>query len=193
MSGVKLVSKAKIMDIFKHLKARIKKTPTDKVEFVGGLRRGKPSMKDLDILTNVTLNKCADRIGIPLADQKITESRHKLTFTFRGVQIDINYAKASDWPYALLHHTGDYMFNIYMRAHAKKMGYKLNQYGLFSIKSGKKVPKTNFKTEKQIFNFLHFPYREPFERINGEKIFKGKKSLTTFAELFGGPKYPIGF
>ena len=48
--------------------------------------------------------------------------------------------------------------NKKMREIAKNMGYKLSEYSLEDIKTGKKF---NAKTEKEIFNKLGMDYIEP--------------------------------
>jgi DNA polymerase/3'-5' exonuclease PolX len=57
----------------------------------------------------------------------------------------------------LLYSTGSKEFNIHMRSVAKKMGYTLNQKGLF--KNGDIVP--NLKSEEDYFNFLNIKFLLP--------------------------------
>jgi DNA polymerase/3'-5' exonuclease PolX len=61
----------------------------------------------------------------------------------------------------LLYSTGSKEFNVTMRSKAKKLGYLLNQKGLF--KNGTKVPDLN--TEKAYFDVLGMEYLEPSKRI----------------------------
>ena len=61
----------------------------------------------------------------------------------------------------MLHHTGSKTFNIKIRVHAKKMGLKLNQYGIF--KSNKKISK-KFKSERDILSYIGVKYLTPKER-----------------------------
>lgn len=60
----------------------------------------------------------------------------------------------------LLYSTGSKEFNVMMRGKAKKMGYLLNQKGLF--KNGEKIKDLN--TEKDYFDILEMEYLEPEER-----------------------------
>ena len=66
--------------------------------------------------------------------------------------------KAAEIP-AILYLTGSGLFNIRMRAAAKRAGYTLNQNGLF--KAGKI---TNLKTERDYFDILKLKYVEPAKR-----------------------------
>ncbi len=61
----------------------------------------------------------------------------------------------------LLYSTGSKEFNVIMRSKAKKLGYLLNQKGLY--KDGVQVP--NLHTEEDYFNILQMVYKEPKERI----------------------------
>lgn len=59
----------------------------------------------------------------------------------------------------LLYSTGSKSFNIRMRARAKRLGYLLNQNGLYD--QGKRLP---ISSEKGFFDILGMPYKEPQER-----------------------------
>ena len=65
----------------------------------------------------------------------------------------------SYWP-ALLYFTGSYDLNQTMRLNAKKLGYKLNEYGLYNEKG--KMFKVN--SEKDIFDLLGMEYITPDKR-----------------------------
>jgi len=78
---------------------------------------------------------------------------------------------------ALLYYTGDDIFNRAMRFKANKMGYSLNQRGLYSgvVRDPKdRRVKTNTgsliasETEKEIFDILGVPWQEPHERIRSK-------------------------
>ncbi len=61
----------------------------------------------------------------------------------------------------LLYSTGSKEFNVIMRSKAKKLGYLLNQKGLY--KDGVIVP--DLTTEQDYFDILQMTYKEPKERI----------------------------
>lgn len=62
----------------------------------------------------------------------------------------------------LLYSTGSKEFNIKMRAKAKKMGYVLNQKGLFKKSTNQRVDLTS---EKDYFEFLQMDFLHPIERV----------------------------
>ena len=73
-------------------------------------------------------------------------------------RIDIRFIKYKSYPYAILYFTGSMELNKKMREIAKTQGYKLSEYSLENIETGKKFIA---KTEKEIFNKLGMDYMEP--------------------------------
>jgi len=150
---------------------------------VGSFRRKRPFLKDLDLITLQPLEKMRAKI---LARSKRAsdsdfaleppydvlehyssgERKHSFIIKFKGRYIRVDLFRVpdkSEWPYALLHFTGSQEFNIKLRAHAKRQGLKLNQYGLFN-QAGKKLDLGPGLTEKKIMEYLHFKYVSPKDR-----------------------------
>lgn len=82
--------------------------------------------------------------------------------TTQNMRLDIEFVPKKEWGTALLYFTGSKQFNVHMRADAKRKGYQLNEYGLFDIRTGKKVLKA--PTERDIFKFLDLVYVKPKRR-----------------------------
>lgn len=78
-------------------------------------------------------------------------------------RIDIRYIPYESYYSALLYFTGSGNFNQSMRQKAKKMGFKLNEYGLYK-KVGDKYQHISVKSERDIFNKLKMKYVEPSDR-----------------------------
>jgi DNA polymerase/3'-5' exonuclease PolX len=82
-------------------------------------------------------------------------------------KIDIRFVPYNSYASALLYFTGSNVFNKKMRKKAQKMGYLLNEYGIYKIikkgdkKTFKQIP---IKTEKDVFDILNMDYLEPSER-----------------------------
>jgi DNA polymerase/3'-5' exonuclease PolX len=66
----------------------------------------------------------------------------------------------SYWP-ALLYFTGSYDLNQTMRLKAKKLGYKLNEYGLYDLRTNEMIVVTS---EQEIFEKLEMNYVQPNQR-----------------------------
>lgn len=76
-------------------------------------------------------------------------------------RIDIKMYPYNSYYTALLYFTGPYELNTKMRSRAKKLGYKLNEYGLFKGDTKQKI-----NSEKDVFDKLGFEYLTPIERQN---------------------------
>jgi hypothetical protein len=154
----------------------------DKLTPVGGWRRNKPLMKDIDFMTEIDLEKLSMLL---LKDKRVYKlsvthnsknERKKISFKYyhkvgdREIKPSIDIFKVSkdEYPFALLQYTGNKLFNIHMRAYAKKKGYKLNQYGLFKVNGDKLDRVPGIKVERDIFDKLGYTYKEPADRNPGE-------------------------
>lgn len=76
-------------------------------------------------------------------------------------RIDIRYVPFPSFPSALLYFTGSGEFNQKMRKHAIRLGYKLNEYGLYKKETGKRI---KIESEKDIFDILGMEYLPPEKR-----------------------------
>jgi DNA polymerase/3'-5' exonuclease PolX len=74
-------------------------------------------------------------------------------------RIDIRFIPFLSWYPALLYFTGSKEFNLMLRSNAKKMGYKVSEYGIF--KNNKNI---YVESEEEIFKILGMKYLEPQER-----------------------------
>lgn len=79
-------------------------------------------------------------------------------------RIDIRYIPYESYYPALLYFTGSGSFNQKMRQDAKKIGYKLNEYGLYKI-VGEKYKRITVSSEEEIFEILGMKYVEPENRL----------------------------
>jgi len=165
-----------------------------KFEIVGSYRRNKPDSGDIDLIfTSYSNNKIVfEKFIKKLQTKKILleilskgESKSltigKLTkATATPRRIDFLYAPPEDYPFAILYFTGSKEFNTAMRQHALNLDLTLSEHGFYKLlkKANQKDTKIKqeklvsllFKTEKDIFNFLHMEYKEPQDRINEQSI-----------------------
>ena len=125
------------------------------VSLAGSLRRKCPVIHDIDIVCigdSLLVNKLSVDI--------VRLNRSMAGIIYKDIQADIFFAKPEGYGAALLYLTGSKNYNIRMRRHARIMGYKLNQYGLFSL-SGRHVAG---KTEEEIYKVLKLSYVQPSDR-----------------------------
>jgi DNA polymerase beta len=137
----------------------------------GSFRRNKHSSGDIDILVKNNNNTLEDIINI-LSKSKflVAHLTSNSKTKYMGVckfqqfdqymRIDIRHVTPQQYPYAILYFTGSKNTNTYMRNIAIKLGFKLNEYGLFN----KYNDLIELKTEQDIFECLNIPYLEPQDR-----------------------------
>ncbi len=76
-------------------------------------------------------------------------------------RVDIRLIPMISYFPALLYFTGSYEFNQEMRAKAKKLGYKLNEYGLYDNETNENII---ILSEQEMFQILNMKYLSPNER-----------------------------
>jgi DNA polymerase/3'-5' exonuclease PolX len=76
-------------------------------------------------------------------------------------RVDIRLIPMISYFPALLYFTGSYEFNQEMRSKAKKMGYTLNEYGLYDNRLNEMII---ILSEQEMFNKLEMSYLAPNER-----------------------------
>lgn len=138
------------------------------VLLMGGFRLGKKDGKDIDI---VIINNNYEDIMAKIEPYivKILESGHNMITALmkfpnynKIIHVDLRIAPKNKEAFYTLYFGSGENFSRKIREHAKKMGYKLNEHGL--QKNGKYIQK-QFKSEKDIFKFLNFPFINPPNRI----------------------------
>ncbi len=158
---------------------------------VGSFRRRRPFLGDIDLLTTVPLSLAEDAMeraiewqtsGEKMTMIKMSGGDKKMSFAVilngffdksnsncKMIHVDLFHVSNDEWPFALLHYTGNFKFNIRLRSHAKyDLGLTLNQYGIFD-KSGalvknNKRPDGKFTSERDIFDYLGVTWLEPKDR-----------------------------
>jgi DNA polymerase (family 10) len=100
----------------------------------GSLRRHRETIKDIDILASaiepdgiMELFTTFPRVATVVAKGKTKSS----VVLKSGINADLRVVGDEEFPFAANYFTGSKEHNTEMRARAKKMGFKLNEYGLF--------------------------------------------------------------
>lgn len=156
-------------------------------ELAGSLRRRKDTIGDLDIL--ITAEK---KYRKEITEQFIRQEGVKEVLvkgnTRAGIiwgpqrrQVDLRIVEDDEWGAALLYFTGSKEHNIRLRTLAREMGYKINEYGLFSAASGKKIAG---ETEDEIYRKLGFRYIPPEMREDrGELNLAARNKLPLLVDI----------
>lgn len=152
-------------------------------EICGSYRREKPTSGDIDILITkldtpienqpnyleMIINKFKEPHKLnnnkQLLRDDITDKNYETKYMgflkykenpFR--RIDIRFVNWPNYYSALVYFTGSAELNKNMRKIAKKMGYKLSEYGLTNLNDDTHIP---IKSELDIFKFLEIEYLQP--------------------------------
>ena len=154
---------------------------------VGSIRRRRPTHKDLDFLVVVPSAMAAEHaalrlLSVPGSKAAVVDTylrgprRRSMILAYRApktkkakhYRVDLFFTTAKELPFALFHYTGSKRYNIRTRAHAKRKGWRLNQYGLFDAASGQKATpvkgSSSIKSEEELARFIGVSYREPTNR-----------------------------
>src|SRR3990170_7217482 len=148
----------------------------EKLIVAGSTRRRKETIGDVDILiTSKNPKPIMDYFvkmsGVVRVTAKgVTKSAVKLK---NGLDVDVRVVPEESFGAAANYFTGSKDHNIALRERAIKLGYKLNEYGLF--KGEKRIAG---KTEEDLYQALGLVYIEPEMRENtGEIELAEKKKL----------------
>ncbi len=106
----------------------------------GSLRRGKETVGDLDILsTDPSAIECF--LAHPGIQDVLAKGDTKASARFgaEGLQVDVRLVALESFGAALQYFTGSKEHNVALRQRALKMGYTLNEYGLFTLEGERRV------------------------------------------------------
>ncbi|OGI01287.1 MAG: histidinol-phosphatase [Candidatus Margulisbacteria bacterium GWF2_38_17] len=148
------------------LVAHMKSLPeVTSIEVAGSIRRRKEIVRDIDIVATCdNTEKVMDFfVSLPTVENIIAKGTTKSTISLRtGMNCDLRVVSKEEYPYTLHHLTGSKDHNTAMRGRAKKMGLKMNEYGLF------REDNTNIpcSSEKEIFAALGLDFIPPELREN---------------------------
>ncbi len=132
-----------------------------RADVAGSIRRCKELVHDIDIVLSTEKQKAVMEKFVKMEGvQSIVQRGEKKSAVIleSGIQCDVRAVTDEEYPFTLHNFTGSMAHNVKMRALAKEMGMKLNEYGLF--KAGKKSS-IKCATEKDIFRAFKMDYVEP--------------------------------
>lgn len=139
-----------------------------RVQYAGSLRRGMETIGDIDILSSIKKfsTKKADTIfayfwEYPETAKVLSRGPTKSSVLLKsGIQVDLRVVEDAIFGAALHYFTGSKAHNIRIRDRAKKMGLKVNEYGVFEIRGEKEILVSG-KTEEDLFAKIGFPFIPP--------------------------------
>jgi DNA polymerase (family 10) len=146
------------------------KAPVNKLNIAGSLRRWKDTIKDIDILaTSKDAHKVMDVfIHLPVVKEVLMKGPTKSSvITQEGIQVDLRVVEEGSFGAALAYFTGSKEHNIRLREMAVKKGLKINEYGVFNVKTEKKLGGAR---EGDVYKILGMPFIAPEMREDTGEI-----------------------
>ncbi len=137
-----------------------------KFEVAGSFRRGKETVGDLDFIAVSDQPEKVMELFIKIPDVKEVIAKGSTKSSIRlsnGLQIDLRVVKEEEFGSALLYFIGNKEHNVEIRKLALSKSYTLNEYGLFNLKTKKRIAG---RTEQEIYDKLGLQYIEPEMREN---------------------------
>ena len=161
----------------------------DRIEIAGSLRRGRETVKDIDIL--VTSRDAArvmrTFVGLPAAVEVLGHGPTRATILHQeGLHVDLRVVEPEAFGAALQYFTGSKEHNVRVREIAVRKGLRLSEYGVFDEATGTRVAGG---TEEEVYAAVGLPWFPPELRENGGEIEAARAgalpALVTAADLRG--------
>jgi DNA polymerase (family 10) len=166
------------MDAAGEIMPLLEKIPQVKrISPAGSLRRMKETIRDIDILVSSEEPKkvMGAFVKMPVVKEIVSHGDTKSSIlTAGGVQVDIRVVGSESFGAALVYFTGSKAHSVHMRSIAKRTGLKINEYGVFSSKSGKRLAGREEKDVYKALNMAFVPPELREDRGEVEAALKGR-------------------
>jgi DNA polymerase (family X) len=159
-------------DIIQHLAAL---PAVRQISLAGSLRRKRDTIGDVDILvTSPEPGRVMNEFCSLASVDRVTvrgPTRSSVVLA-TGLQVDLRVVKEDQYGAALQYFTGSKDHNISLRRLALEKNWKLNEYGLADLSTGKMIAG---KSEDEVYRMLSLPFIEPELRENRGEIEAARK------------------
>jgi DNA polymerase (family 10) len=132
-----------------------------RVEIAGSLRRGKETIGDLDLLAMVSDPEQAAKVFVAYngVDRVLARGPSKCSVVLTaGLQVDLRMMDPPRFGAALVYFTGSKAHNIRIRTIAKQRRLKINEYGVFRVRSNARIAG---RTEEEVYRALGMEWIPP--------------------------------
>lgn len=148
----------------------------ERVEIAGSTRRWKEVIHDLDFVASTrNPGEVSDYfVKMPFGNSIIAKGDTKTSVRIdaMNLNVDLRTVTPKEFATALHHFTGSKEHNVALRTIAKKLGFKINEYGIF--KEGSEKPLA-VKSEEDIYSFFKMDFIPPEMRENLGEIEAAQK------------------
>lgn len=142
------------------------KVKLDRISTAGSIRRRRETIGDIDILLTCDHPRQAISVFVQYPDVQeiVAQGDTKASVLLKqGLQVDLRVLEDDSFGAALQYFTGSKDHNVSLRERAKRMGFKINEYGLFRTSDDKKVAG---REEEDIYKRLKLAMPPPEIREN---------------------------
>lgn len=141
------------------------------IDVAGSIRRGRETIGDIDILVATSGEPqpiFEAFVTLPEVEEVLVRGDTKTSARLRnGMQVDVRIVKPEQFGAALHYFTGSKEHHVKLRTRAKKMGLKINEYGVFPRDSDTPVAS---KTEEDLYACLDLQFIPPELREGRDEI-----------------------
>jgi DNA polymerase (family 10) len=159
------------LDLAEQLVGELRGLPVvRKATYAGSLRRMRDTIGDLDLLvaSDDPAPVMAAFCSLPLVADVLAHGTTKSSvLTTKGIQVDVRVVPPAVWGAALQYFTGSKAHNIRLREIAVKKGLKLSEYGVFRVKTNRRLAA---ETEEEVYERLGLPWIAPTLREDRGEI-----------------------
>ena len=162
------------LEISQMLQAQFKKLPeVERIAVAGSIRRAKETVGDVDLLIQAKdkyRKKILDYfVGLHNVNKVLVRGNKKASVMIKEAnrQVDLRIFRKKEWGAGLLYFTGSKEHNIHLRKLAIEKGLKVNEYGVFEIKTNKFIAGAS---EKEMYATLGMAWVPPEMRIDQGEI-----------------------
>jgi DNA polymerase (family X) len=143
----------------------------EKITAAGSLRRGRETIGDVDLLvTGPNAAAVLERVAAyPRVNEVLGRGVNKTSVKVgrEGLQIDVRALEHESFGAAMQYFTGSKEHNVALRQRALRMGFTLNEYGLFRVDDNARVAG---ETEEGVYQTLRLDWIPPELRENQGEI-----------------------
>ena len=154
------------------------------IEPAGSLRRRKETVGDIDILATSQYPEAAIEtfVHLPVVKDILAKGSTKaVILTHEDIQVDLRIMDRNSIGTSLQYFTGSKEHNINLRDLARKKGFKLSEYDIEEISTGRKI---YCETEEEVYELLGLSLVPPeIREDSGEIELALKRELPELVEL----------
>jgi DNA polymerase (family 10) len=170
-AGQERMPLAEALKLGEELVAELRRVPgVRRAELAGSLRRRRDTIGDIDVLVTAGRPEAVMEafVTLPQAAEVVESGRTKAAMRHReGIQVDLRVVEPECFGAALAYFTGSKQHNIRIRERALKRGLTISEYGVFRVKSGRRVAGA---TEEDVYASVGLPWIPPELREDAGEV-----------------------